>query len=341
MLLFPAGVRETVVANHPKQEPFYLSSWIVGALLAALFVGAHWVLTLLFRWLRKPLIEAWELESASAWWPRLAWLLNPLRWVAGGMAALSLLAVVILLVHAHDSWTYLLGGVKYLMFTAVFGLGYNVLQWSRELHDDPEVQKRAAGRRAEKTVEKVIDEAVGSSSGYQALHGQLLVFHPGEENEFSVELDHLVVTPRRIYLVETKYKSGTIYVDAQAPQWPTASVRGAGSMRNALLQVKQSAKVLKRELDLPEIVPMVAIVGNETKLAGAPGNVVLAEDLVKAMYAFEQTAKEEAIDAKAVIAKVQRHIVGDGKARGKHNERAQAAQLKGELEAIVQTASLD
>jgi hypothetical protein len=156
-----------------------------------------------------------------------------------------------------------------------------------------------------------------------------------------VEVDHLLVTPKQIYLVETKYKSGAIHVETEAAQWHTSSAHGTGRMRNALLQVKQTARVLKRELDLPEMVPLVAIVGNDTTLVGAPGNVVLAADLIKTIQAFEQVAAGEPVPVERVVAKLRQYVSDDFDARDRHNKRARAAQWRVELDQLVLTASLD
>lgn len=66
---------------------------------------------------------------------------------------------------------------------------------------------------------------------------------------------------KRLYLLETKYKSGTIHADADAPQWQTICAQGInGSMRNALLQAKNTALVLEPEVRLPCLLVLIVVI---------------------------------------------------------------------------------
>lgn len=217
------------------------------------------------------------------------------------------------------------------------------LNWLEQHHHDPQIQKIRAGRNAERYVQKIIEAVALPYPGARSLHGVLFVFHAGTENEFSAEADHLLITKNQLYLIETKYKSGTIHADARAPQWQTVCEKGnKGSMRNVLLQAKNTARVLEREVQLPcPQVPIVVIHGRQTGIVGGPANVVNVVDLIKLLDAFELGQQPGSIKPEDVAAQLMQFASTDPGALARHIERAQQARLRSDSQTMVQRASID
>jgi len=160
-------------------------------------------------------------------------------------------------------------------------------------------------------------------------------------NEFSVEADHIVITERNIFVIETKCKSGTISAGADSPRWKVSSHHGDGEMQNALKHAKNAARVLNREANLPcEIIPLVAIKGSEVQILDGPSNVSAAENIIAIMRAFEQSKPHPKLDPTAIQALLQPYISNDQTAMERHIERAQAARKRAEQAEIVAAASI-
>jgi hypothetical protein len=161
-------------------------------------------------------------------------------------------------------------------------------------------------------------------------------------NEFSVEADHIVVTRKSIYLIETKYRSGTIAANADANFWKVIASPDETRMRNALKQAKNSAAVLKRECQLPyQVIPLVAIVGKDVKITDAPANVIPAGDLLKVIDAFEFGSPSAELHSAGIIAALMRHTFTDKESVANHISRANLAKSRLEMHDIVTASSID
>lgn len=200
------------------------------------------------------------------------------------------------------------------------------------------VQQKLAGLRAEEQVKRFIDE-VHSEIGGHVRHGALLVFRSGMEDEYSVEIDHLLVTKRNVYVVETKYKSGRINARENAPRWTVETSHATSDMRNGLLQAKNTIDTLRRSIDAfkgARVVPLVAVVGNNVEIINGPSNVVEASNLRRVVGAFEANTKGNDIDVEAFMAAVQAHVSTDKKALVNHISRANAKEAARREEAQKQ-----
>lgn len=223
--------------------------------------------------------------------------------------------------------------IELIAVTVATGAGLLLTRWIEDCRRDPATQRRVAGERAEEVVREMIETMRGSMPGTYALHGELYVFNPGKENEFSVEADHIVISEHHVYLVETKYKSGTIFAVADADEWITTSSNGQGKMRNALRQATQSARILQREMGLPSsIIPVVAIVGNDVVLRNSSSNVVAASQLVSQLRALEATLPSDALKPAQIQAMFVRHIRTDPAARHNHIARAQITKARNQAQ---------
>lgn len=170
---------------------------------------------------------------------------------------------------------------------------YGWLIWPKK--EDPEADARLAktlaGVEAEKHVQQVLKNHIKTQckSGL-VLHNKLFVFNPDAPNEYSAEVDHIFIGKYNIYAIETKFKSGQIWADADAKEWTVINGQHESSMRNALHQVKNTVRVLSKEFTLPQIIPIVAIHGTNVSIVG-PSNVVAADRLGQIISAFEERDK--------------------------------------------------
>ena len=229
-------------------------------------------------------------------------------------------------------------------------LVFSVLHWLEGYYNNPGIQKKAAGINAERFIQKIIQTNAARYPESRSLHGVLLVFKYGSADEFSVEADHVLITTQSIYVIETKFKSGTVRATIDGKEWETVSPTGhSGRMRNALRQVKNTVRVLERECNLQTaLIPLVAVVGQQVVIENGPSNVVTADDLIKAIDAFElmaqETAEESGITTRLypdrITAELMRHVSTEPSALERHTERAEQARLRANLKTIVQSASL-
>jgi hypothetical protein len=190
-------------------------------------------------------------------------------------------------------------------------------------------------------------------------NNMLFVFNEGLHNEYSAEVDHLVITKKNIFAVETKYKSGVVKVDLDADSWDVVNNGYTSQMRNALKQIKQTVKVLAREIRLStKIIPIVVIYGNDTYIESAPSNVVADHNLLDTLRAFELAAggsfkSELPGQTPEEISKfLMTFCRDDQKSLSRHVERAKASRekhkveharkaLSGKAAVVIQNASLD
>lgn len=217
-----------------------------------------------------------------------------------------------------------------------------------------DVQRKIAGLEAEEQVGDIIDD-VRADIGGSVRHGMLLVFRPGAKNEYSVEIDHLLVTKRNVYVIETKYKSGRINALESSARWTVETAHATSDMRNGLRQVKNTIETLCRSINAfkgVRVVPLVAVVGNNVEIINGPSNVLEASRLRRVVDAFEANTKGGDIDVDAFIAAVQVHVSTDKKAFVNHvarantkeaewREQARKEQEQAEFKKIVNEASIN
>ncbi|GGC87615.1 hypothetical protein GCM10011396_38590 [Undibacterium terreum] len=216
------------------------------------------------------------------------------------------------------------------------------MHWIKGYGSDPQVQREVAGLRAEAFVAALLERGRRQHSDWQLWHGVLLVFEDGTASEFSVEVDHLLVTNTQVFVIETKWKSGTVIAQPTAAQWQVSTPHGSGTMRNALAQAKQTAKVLRQQwqLDVP-VIPLVAIHGQSTRIEEGPGNVVEAENILQVLQAFDSTASAQHLKRSDIAELLYRHRRTTPEAMQAHIARVQQAQLKAENKQYVDSASLN
>ena len=314
---------------------------IFGVFFAGLLLILPVIPLATFYFLRRPISRALNLEKHSASWSSMKWLYRPIKWLAGFLCIVFIIGATDKLTLPATHLDLIIVRLLDLCVGLAFGFLFNILHWLERYAEDPVIQKKIAGIQAERYVQKLIEKNQRDFAGARSLHGTLFVFNEGTPGEFSVEADHILITERNIFLIETKYKSGTISAGADSARWMVSSRQGEGEMANALKQAKNAAQVLQRQAALPcEVIPLVAIKGNDVNIVDGPTNVFRAENLVNVLHAFEHSKPRPILDPVAVAAMLLSHIRNDKAAMERHIDRAQAARTRAEQDAIVNAASI-
>ncbi|MQR02113.1 nuclease-related domain-containing protein [Glaciimonas soli] len=336
--------RKAIMSRQNNKNDDFITK-AMGAVLGLGFVAIIWVTTMamlaIFFFLKRPIARALRLEWCSTSCPWMKWLYRPIKWLAGILFLLVLIGVAqklsVTSAHIDQIMFYVLA----LCVALCCGLLFNILHWMEQYSEDPAIQKKLAGIAAERYVQKLIDDSQHVFPASRAFHGKLFVFNEHTPNEFSVEADHIFITERNIFVIETKCKSGTISAGVDSPMWKVSSPHGDTDMRNALKQAKNAARVLQRQAALPcEIIPLVVIKGNNVKIVDGPTNVLIATDLINVLLAFEHGKPHPILDPASVATLLLLHINDDPAAMKKHIERAYTARVRTDRTEIVNAASI-
>lgn len=185
--------------------------------------------------------------------------------------------------------------------------------------------KAAAGKKAEAAVAKVLDRFTSGLTA-QTMHGTLLLFNEGLPNEFSSEIDHLLITERNVFLIETKMKSGKVNACIDLQEWEVVNGEHKSMMRNPLKQAQNTLGVLRRELGI-EATPVVVFVGKDTRILNGPFNVVELSNLKETIKAFENSS-ETSVNAVDVVSKIKSAQRTGSNQMARHIKRANEAALK-------------
>jgi hypothetical protein len=143
-------------------------------------------------------------------------------------------------------------------------------------------------------VQQSIDLAISANPAIgKALHDVLLVFNRGTAQECRVKADHIVVGRFKTYVISSKYQCGRVHAIARDPEWTVYQGNVSSRMHNALAQAKSTARALSSQIHLRcELFPIAAIHGEDTLLAANPSNVVLSQDLMDRIAAYEAHASQ-------------------------------------------------
>ncbi|SFB21485.1 Nuclease-related domain-containing protein [Collimonas sp. OK607] len=332
--------------SHQKNNNDDFLTAVGSAVLAWGVLAMMWATTTImlaiFFLLKRPISRALHLERCSTSWSSTKLLYGPIKCLA------SILFLFVFFVtakklsatptHVDQITVYMLA----LCAALPCGLLFNILHWMQQYAEDPAIQKKMAGIAAERYVQKLIEDFRKKDlPASRSLHGKLFVFNEHAPSEFSVEVDHMLITERNVFVIETKCKSGTLSARADSPTWKVSSPYGDTDMRNALKQVKNAIRVLQRQTALPcELIPLVAIKGNDVKIDNGPTNVLVAANLANVLRAFEHGKPHPILDPASVTALLLPHVNDDPAAMERHIERANAARARAEMTEIVNAASI-
>ena len=116
-----------------------------------------------------------------------------------------------------------------------------------------------AGLHAEEVVRHVLEAYCLANPECRVIHNGKFEFNVHTAKPTRLEIDHLLITDKTIFIIETKFKSGEITALEFEPRWVIKNGNDMRTMANALKQAKRQNSILKRHFDsnLP-IVPLVA-----------------------------------------------------------------------------------
>ncbi|MES2982897.1 MAG: nuclease-related domain-containing protein [Verrucomicrobiota bacterium] len=108
---------------------------------------------------------------------------------------------------------------------------------------------------------------------YQLFH-ELYLPHPTEAG--TTQIDHLVVSPFGIFVIETKNYRGWIFGSEKQREWTQQIYQNKKRFQNPLHQNKLHVKALMQFLDLPEdhFLPVLIFIGNAEFKTEMPNNVL-------------------------------------------------------------------
>jgi restriction system protein len=108
---------------------------------------------------------------------------------------------------------------------------------------------------------------------YRVFH-DLYLPHPSEQG--TTQIDHVVVSPFGIFVIETKNYRGWIFGSEKQPQWTQQIYRRKHKFQNPLHQNKLHVKALMQFLNLPEdhFLSVVLFIGNTEFKTEMPDNVL-------------------------------------------------------------------
>ena len=299
------------------------------------------IMLAIFFLLKRPISRALHLERCSTHWSSMKWLYRPIKFLAVFLFLFVLLDTAKKLSVTHAYVDQIMACILELCVGLSCGLLFNILHWMEQYSENPSIQKKMAGIAAERYVQKLIEGSQKDFPASRSFHGKLFVFNEHTPGEFSVEVDHILITERNVFVIETKCKSGTLLARADSPSWKVSSPYGDTNMRNALKQVKNATRVLQRQAALPcELIPLVVIKGNDVKIIDGPTNVLATANLVNVLRAFEHGKPHPTLDPASVTALLLPHMNDDPAAMKRHVERANAARVRSEMNEIVNAASI-
>lgn len=262
--------------------------------------------------------------------------------IALSVSLMLLMMLLMFVFQSPDYKKYI--GKDALSFYIFFGLPSFVIASIRykvsQVIESSEYQELVSGIKAETTVKKFIEDIALSKNGWLTYHNILLVFNKGLPTEWSREIDHLLIRNNSVYIIETKYKSGTIYANIEYDTWRVENNGHESKMRNALKQVIKACEIFDRVFNLPNFtaIPIVAIVGNNVKIVNAPTNVVSYLDLGTVISAFELNHQNNKINTRELINSLNKSIATDKQSFERHIKRAEEVKRKDGYSKIVSGA---
>lgn len=110
-----------------------------------------------------------------------------------------------------------------------------------------------------------------SSKSYEIFHDLIVPSKSG-----TTQIDHLIVSPFGIFIVETKNLTGWIFGSEKQPKWTQSLYGDKHSFQNPLRQTYRQKKILAQYLDIPEgyIHTVIYFVGDCTFKTNLPSNVI-------------------------------------------------------------------
>ena len=141
------------------------------------------------------------------------------------------------------------------------------------------------GRIGERRVARRLRDGLGRE--YEILND---IYLPSREGE-TTQIDHIVVSPYGIFVVETKNWTGWIFGDAQSVKWTQTVYRKKSSFQNPIRQNYKHICELSRNLgiDADYFIGVVAVTGDCEFKTAMPNGVVYSKKAAGYIRSFRET----------------------------------------------------
>ena len=139
--------------------------------------------------------------------------------------------------------------------------------------------------RGESSVRKVI------TTNFKAPHYHLLNNLTLPAQDGTTQIDHILVSTKGIFVIETKNYSGWIFGDEKAKQWTQVIYRVKSKFQNPIRQNFKHLKVIQNQLDfLPkeQIHSIVVFVGGAKFKTPMPKDILYLRQLVDHIKTYEE-----------------------------------------------------
>ncbi|MCC7300604.1 MAG: NERD domain-containing protein [Verrucomicrobia bacterium] len=105
----------------------------------------------------------------------------------------------------------------------------------------------------------------------------------------TTQIDHVIVSPFGLFVIETKNYKGWIYADAKSPQWTQVNFKQKHRFQNPLRQNYAHICALSELLELPKgkIIGVVCFMGDAKFKTGVPEGVFLEGRYVNHIESFQ------------------------------------------------------
>ena len=144
---------------------------------------------------------------------------------------------------------------------------------------------RFKGYVGESKVISKINSLVSENGEYKTFHDVILQTPDG-----STQIDHILISPYGIFVIETKNLTGWIFGSADQKTWTQTIYRNKFKFQNPLHQNFKHVRAVQSLLnaDTKKIFSIVVFVGNSNFRTVMPDNVVKLRDLVAHLKSYAQ-----------------------------------------------------
>ena len=141
---------------------------------------------------------------------------------------------------------------------------------------------KVKGRIGEMRVSWSLRSELGE--GYEILND---VYMPSMEGE-TTQIDHIVVSPYGIFVIETKNWTGWIFGDAKSAKWTQSVYRKKNSFQNPIRQNYKHICELSRNLGIDKgyFISVIAVTGDCTFKTDIPEGVVYSKRAAEYIRSF-------------------------------------------------------
>lgn len=165
--------------------------------------------------------------------------------------------------------------VLLLLLAVIFFLGYTLGKWGIRLGENI----------GEAKVREVLTASF-KSPHYHLLNNITLPYENG-----TTQIDHILVSTKGVFVLETKHYSGWIFANEKSPYWTQVIYKFRSKTPNPVHQNYRHVKALRELLDFvpkEHIHSIVVFTGTAVFKNQTPTGVVYLSGLVKHISAFEQ-----------------------------------------------------